>query len=135
MKSKFGIFIIFAILTWNISLSAKCLGGNCENGYGTAEFPRGDIYTGEWKDGMASGRGVLKYKNGNEYTGEWKNGKANGRGVLIFQDGTRYVGEWKDSVAHGNGTMYDDKGKMLFTAVWNNGKVVEESPFNQIDSR
>jgi hypothetical protein len=129
IKSIF--LLLFLIISF--SLSSKCLSGNCENGYGTAEFPKGDLYIGEWKEGMANGRGVLKYKNGNEYNGEWRNGKANGRGVLLFQDGTKYVGEWKDSVAHGNGTMFDHQGNLLFTALWNNGKVVEENSVSLID--
>jgi hypothetical protein len=55
-------------------------------------------WSGECKDGYASGQGVLKWtENGKpdaEYDGGYANGKRNGRGVLITPDGQRVEGVW-----------------------------------------
>jgi hypothetical protein len=118
------IFLLLFLISIQ-SIRAKCLEGNCENGYGTAQFAKGDIYTGEWKDGLAQGKGTLQYKNGNKYFGEWDQGKANGVGEMIYADNTRYVGDWKDSQADGIGTFYDKDGKVLYFGKWKTGKIVE----------
>ena len=114
-----GIWFVFPVLS-------KCLSGNCTNGYGSAIFPKGDIYTGYWKNGLAEGKGKLEYKNGNVFFGEWKNGKANGIGEMLYVNGTRYVGEWLDSQAHGYGTVYDLEGNILYRGKWENGKIIEK---------
>jgi len=55
-------------------------------------------WSGECKDGLATGKGVLLWMvNGKPdaiYQGEYANGKRNGHGVLITPDGGRIEGEW-----------------------------------------
>jgi hypothetical protein len=55
-------------------------------------------WSGECKDGYASGKGVLLWtvdgKPDAIYQGEYANGKRNGRGVLITPDGNRVEGVW-----------------------------------------
>ena len=114
-------WILFFLLYTPI-LVAKCISGNCQNGVGSAIYPKGDVYTGEWKNGRADGTGRLEYKNGNVYYGDWKNGKANGIGIMLYADKTRYEGEWKDSQAHGYGVFYDPDGKILYDGQWQTGK-------------
>ena len=43
------------------------------NGQGTAIFPDGKKYVGEWKKGKQHGYGVESYPNGEVKTGYWKN--------------------------------------------------------------
>ena len=57
-------------------------------------------WSGECKDGFATGKGVLRWtENGKpeeEFDGEMRNGKANGHGVLTTPDGGRMEGVWVD---------------------------------------
>lgn len=117
--SLFFILFVFPIFS-------KCISGNCTNGYGSAVFPKGDVYTGEWKNGKAEGKGKLEYKNGNVYYGEWKNGRANGIGEMLYADGTKYIGEWVDSHAHGYGIVYDKDNSILYKGRWEKGKMIDK---------
>ena len=57
-------------------------------------------WSGECKDGYASGEGVLRWTlNGKpdvEFTGRYANGKRNGHGVIATPDGKRMEGEWRN---------------------------------------
>jgi hypothetical protein len=120
---RLKIFLLGIILAFPIS--TRCLSGDCSNGYGSAVFPKGDIYTGYWREGLAEGKGRLEYKNGNIFFGEWKKGKANGIGEMLYTDGTRYVGEWKNSHADGYGTVFDLDGTILYRGRWERGKKLD----------
>ena len=122
MRTLFILFISFNPIT----IFADCNYGDCNSGYGSATFPKGDVYVGDWKNGKAQGKGILKYKDGNTYFGDWREGKANGYGVMEYSNGNRYKGEWKDSEAHGNGTLFDKEGKIIFSGKWFEGKMLEE---------
>ena len=56
------------------------------------------IWTGECKDGFASGEGHLRWevdgKLDAEYDGRYLNGKRNGKGVLTLGDGRKIEGTW-----------------------------------------
>lgn len=43
------------------------------NGRGKFTHVDGDIYDGDWKDGVAEGFGIFYYKNNGKYEGEWLN--------------------------------------------------------------
>ena len=46
------------------------------NGQGTCNYSNGDVYEGEWKDGMPwNGQGKMTESDGSVYEGEWKDGK------------------------------------------------------------
>jgi hypothetical protein len=57
-------------------------------------------WSGDCKDGLATGRGVLRWtENGKPdvvFDGEYRNGKRNGHGVLITPDGDHVEGVWVD---------------------------------------
>ncbi len=46
-----------------------------QHGYGIYEYLNGDVYEGEWKDGLRNGKGIYTTANGKKYEGEWKNGE------------------------------------------------------------
>ena len=59
----------------------------------------GDIYEGELKDGVMSGKGKYTFKSGSYYVGEFNNDAPNGKGVYYFlkndqNKGDRYEGDY-----------------------------------------
>jgi hypothetical protein len=45
---------------------------------------------------LLNGSGVCEFPSGNRYVGEFRNGVSHGKGVFIFADGTRTEGTWRD---------------------------------------
>ncbi len=113
-----------------LSLKAqhKCLSGDCFNGYGTAVFPSGGKYIGDFREGKIQGKGIFYFSDGNKYIGNWvdqyregdgrfifSNGdeyfgefqlnKFSGRGVMTYANGNRYEGDWLDNRQHGQGVF------------------------------
>ena len=68
-------------------------------------------WSGECKDGLASGKGILFWtENGKpdvEYDGDYANGKRNGHGVMIFPDGKRIEGFWVNDEMLEGGEPHD----------------------------
>jgi len=120
--------VFFFLLFFNSSLAAKhkCLSGDCRNGKGTASYPKGDVYNGDWRHGLAEGKGVLEYVNGNVYIGEWKDGYATGKGMMRFSNGNLYQGDWIGSQADGFGVLYDKFGNVIFSGIWKEGKFISK---------
>lgn len=104
------------------------------NGLGTARYPNGTVYTGQWAEGKREGHGFeenlamgtvyeggwrndlknghggyrLK-KTGAVYDGEFYDDKKEGRGTCRFADGDVYTGQWKNDMQEGVGTyLYAD---------------------------
>ena len=48
----------------------------------------GDVYEGQWNDGVKHGQGKQTYQKGNivYYSGGWSNGKKNGEGQIKYRD-------------------------------------------------
>lgn len=72
---------------------------------------KGGVYTGNFKNGSASGYGINTYNNGEIYEGDHKYDKAHGRGLMIFNDGTRYIGDFKNGNVNGHGYIIDANGE------------------------
>ncbi len=88
---------------------------------GTALFPGGAKYVGEFKNFKPHGFGNFAWANGDKYYGEWLDGKSNGRGTKIWKDGREYSGTFKKDKMHGDGTLYYTDGKK-FVGEFINGK-------------
>jgi hypothetical protein len=106
-----------------------CIKGNCENGIGTYKWPSGNVYEGQWKDGVQNGAGASKWSSGNVYKGQYKDGYINGVGTYKWSDGTIYTGQWKDSEMNGQGT-YTNLNGVESKGIWVddklNGKTTED---------
>ena len=103
------------------------------HGKGTMNFPGGEIYEGEFKDGKANGQGKMKFKTGNTYSGGWKDNKRCGHGrydwnsddevkdITTYEYGAQandgvkskqskkgnwYLGDWKDDKPAGHGKFF-----------------------------
>lgn len=136
---------------WAQSRLPPCQGdpSSWSNCFGTATFPNGEKYVGEYRDNKPHGQGTYTYANGNKYAGENRDDKRHGQGTFPFPDGKKYVGEWRDNKLHGQGTvtgvtgkkyvgefrdnerngqgtMYAPGGAVLQDGIWRDGKLVAE---------
>ncbi|MBQ8576530.1 MAG: hypothetical protein IJ449_00965 [Clostridia bacterium] len=72
-------------------------------GEGTLEYSTGDVYEGEFENGVISGEGTFRYANGDVYEGAFLNGAKNGQGVYTWFDGSTYTGAFVDDKKEGWG--------------------------------
>ena len=52
-------------------------------------YSNGEVYEGEWINGMKHGSGIWRGNKGDSYIGEWKFGKADGYGVHTWLNGKK----------------------------------------------
>ena len=93
---KHFILVILSISLANL-LTAQCISGDCNNGYGTYLYQDGTKYIGNFKDSKAHGQGACYYVSGDKdrYIGEWANHNYNGKGVLLMKSGEEKRGIWQ----------------------------------------
>lgn len=116
-------------------------------GRGTSLYPNDDIYEGDYKNGIRTGKGVYTYikqdqpsdkfdgdfvnnkkhgigqmnyvAKGETYYGQWENGKKHGEGIYTYKNKDVYSGWWAFGKKHGNGTyVYANTGARI-EGVWN----------------
>jgi hypothetical protein len=93
---------------------------NKYNGYGVYS-EGGDLYKGEFKDGMRHGYGIQTWADGDRYEGEFRNDKSHGLGVYTWAFGDRYDGRVKNNKMHGLG-IYTFKNGEQHEGQWRNNK-------------
>ena len=81
------------------------------NGVGTRISIGGDIYKGNWVNGVMTGEATIQYKNGNTYTGKVTYPIANGQGKMTYVNGITYEGLFKDSKRWGVFSVTAKDGK------------------------
>ena len=64
-------------------------------GKGIFSYSNGDMYNGDWKNGVKEGKGTYKYHNGDKYIGDWKSDYKEGQGICIYGNKDKYEGGWK----------------------------------------
>ena len=75
-------------------------------GKAQASYPNGDIYEGDFLDGIREGRGKYFYaSNGDKYDGEWRNNLKHGIGQMIYAGKGEYKGYWENGRRHGEGVF------------------------------
>ena len=71
------------------------------NGMGLANYPNGDQYNGEYKDGTRQGHGKYVYANGDRYEGAFVENRKHGIGRFTTKEKGEYYG--KKFVRQGSG--------------------------------
>ena len=61
-------------------------------GKGKAEYPNGDIYEGDFKDGLKHGEGRYTWVNGDVYEGAYSKDKKQGIGKMVYLNEGHYFG-------------------------------------------
>lgn len=96
------------------------------NGRGTATYPGGDTYEGQFNEGVRHGEGVYKYVPKGEdqqdiYKGQWENNVKCGVGKQTYFGVGEYYGNWLNGERHGEGVMtYSNKD--VYSGKWREGK-------------
>ena len=75
---------------------------------------KGDKYFGENINGKMHGQGTYSHANGDKYVGEHKDGMRHGQGTFSFSNGDKYVGEFKENKRHGLGSFFHADGTKFF---------------------
>jgi len=100
----------------------------------------GNEYAAEFKKNKISGRAVISFKNGNKYVGEYDNG-LNGQGIFYYGEknkwqGWIFVGDFKNGLHVGNGIMFDKRGIVVESGIYEGNlkeyKRVNPSIFSRI---
>ena len=90
---------------------------------GNVTWKNGDIYTGEFRNGLPNGRGTWIFStdgelSGEKYIGEWRNDFSHGWGTYFFANGEKFLGEWKDGKRQGQGILYNPDGSIKVQGIW-----------------
>jgi len=75
---------------------------------------KGDKYFGENINGKMHGQGTYTHSNGNKYVGKHKDGMRHGQGTFSFSNGDKYVGEFKENKRHGLGSFFYADGTKFY---------------------
>lgn len=63
------------------------------------DFPNGDEYEGDYKDGKREGYGIMRFADsGNVYEGQWEDDEITGRGKLTYPTGEVHKGTFSKGV-------------------------------------
>lgn len=129
MKNK-SLFLIAVAALCAGKVSAQCISGNCEDGYGVYIDDNGNRYSGFFKDGNYNGQGTLIFNGGDVYKGNFKDDGFSGKGTYIWGDsGEKYFGHWENGKRQGIGTVSSDDGTTS-TDIWIDDDISE----NEISS-
>jgi hypothetical protein len=81
-----------------------CIAGDCNNGYGTYQFPSGNKYVGSFRDKKRQGQGTFYFTNGEEFAGYFKdNGFSSG--TYTYASGMTYTGTYDAEGRERNGIL------------------------------
>jgi len=125
---KNHLFIIIILFT--SSLTAQCVSGNCNNGYGVKKYKDGTMYVGEWWNNQASGQGTVIWPDGSIYVGKFIKGRYDGEGTLLTENNF-YVGEFYKNLPDGSGSMFTNEG--VYIGEFKNGKMSGKGFFQHLD--
>jgi hypothetical protein len=111
-KRKASAGLLCLLFLFSVSpVFSQCCSGDCVNGYGSFINDQGDLYTGNFKDGLYNGYAKMVCSNGDVYTGLYLSNYRQGWGMQNYADGSTYEGEWIKDKMQGDGTLYYANGK------------------------
>ena len=91
------------------------------HGKGVYRFDSGDVYDGQWENGLKQGHGTYRYASGAVFKGDFRLNKMDGHGVYTYASGVYYEGDFKEGKKQGQGTYKYSSGD-VYTGAWRNDK-------------
>ena len=80
-------------------------GTDTEDGYGIFVWNTGEMYAGEFRDGVRTGKGRLVLADGSVYEGDFLNNMRSGKGTMTWPSGEVYEGDFIDNSRSGKGKV------------------------------
>lgn len=91
------------------------------DGYVEYYWDNGDIYKGDFNDGVIMGKGEYTFSSGASYSGDFIEGVMSGKGSLYDPQGELiYAGSWKANLFDGEGVYYFPNGAK-YNTTWSEG--------------
>ena len=98
---------------------------------GKETFDNGDIYEGEFKNGLKHGKGILTTRNNRSYEGDWENDKPHGFGINTFPNGKIYTGNFAKGKPVGDGQWTYADGR-IYNGTWVNGAFLNKDNTSEV---
>lgn len=98
---------------------------------GIQTFDNGDVYKGNFKDGLKHGKGILTTRNNRSYEGDWKNDKPHGFGINTFPNGKIYTGNFVKGKPVGDGKWTYADGR-IYNGTWVNGAFLNKDNTSEV---
>ena len=105
------------------------------SGHGVFVVANGDVYEGDFENGVREGQGIETFHTGERYVGSYVGDLRNGQGIAYYDNGNvKYMGRWVEGRPDGNGTYVALNGDRLGPSVdqdrlkwgsWNEGHLLE----------
>ncbi len=95
MKQLISIILLSALPFLAI---AQCTSGDCSNGFGTYRFPSGEVYIGQFSEGLQQGQGTFIWPNGDKYEGSFLKGYQTGYATFTWADGQSQTGIYEKGI-------------------------------------
>ncbi|CAD8147805.1 unnamed protein product [Paramecium octaurelia] len=105
---------------------------NQKHGKGKYYYSSGELYIGQWKENKKSGHGQHFGLHGDRYVGQWSNNYKQGKGTIFYRDNSIYSGEFQENKKNGPGYFYSSITKELRFQIFENDKLVEQSPVEKV---
>ncbi len=85
----------------------------------------GDVYIGQFKNGLFDGKGQLILTTNEIYNGFFQEGKKSGDGLEMLANGDKYDGNFTDGKYDGYG-LYTLSTGQTKEGIWNHGEYVKQ---------
>ena len=85
-----------------------------KEGKGNYMYSNGDLYIGLFSNGEKDGFGIYYYNNGDTYEGIFSHNEKNGKGKYYYSNGEKYIGTFKNNLLDGKGEYYYSNGDKYF---------------------
>jgi len=83
------------------------------HGKGRYTFLNGEVFEGEYLNGLQHGNGRYTHNNGDVFEGEYQLGNPHGKGRYTFLNGEAFEGDYLNGLQHGNGRYTYNNGDVF----------------------